>query len=72
MRDAVETVRAAYKHLGLEFSDAFAQAIRVYLKEKPREKFGKHRYAAEDYGLTNGEIRKRFRFYTNHYGVKLE
>jgi hypothetical protein len=72
MRDAVGTVQAAYQHLGLEFSEAFAQAIRVYLKEKPREKFGKHYYAAEDYGLTNGEIRERFRFYTDHYGVELE
>lgn len=72
MRDAVGTVQAAYHHLGLEFSEAFAQAIRRYLEEKPREKFGKHRYAAEDYGLTNGELRERFRFYMDHYGVELE
>lgn len=72
MRDPVGTVQAAYRHLGLEFTDAFARAIRTYLKEKPREKFGKHRYAAADYGLTNGELRERFGFYTDHYGVELE
>jgi len=72
MRDPVGTVQAAYRHLGLEFTDTFAQAIRTYLKEKPREKFGKHRYAATDYGLTDDDLRERFRFYTDHYGVELE
>jgi hypothetical protein len=72
MHDPVVAVHAIYDQLGLDFSDAFADRMRKYLREKPRDKFGKHRYAAEDYGLTDAGIREHFRFYTNHYGIELE
>jgi hypothetical protein len=68
----VVAVHAIYDQLGLDFSDAFADRMRKYLREKPRDKFGKHRYAAEDYGLTDAGIREHFRFYTDHYGIELE
>ena len=58
--------------LGLPFTAAFAEAIGDYLAKKPRDRFGKHRYAAEDYGLSTAGIREAFRFYTDHYGIALE
>ncbi|MBP1685272.1 MAG: sulfotransferase family protein [Deltaproteobacteria bacterium] len=72
MRDPVAAVNGIYDQLGLEFSGAFADRIRQYLRDKPRDKFGKHRYAAEDYGLSDAGIRDHFRFYTDHYGIELE
>ncbi|MFN8628533.1 MAG: sulfotransferase [Candidatus Binatia bacterium] len=72
MRDPVVAVQRIYAELGLEFSGAFADRIATYLRDKPRDKFGKHRYAAEDYGLTDAAIREQFRFYTDHYGIELE
>lgn len=72
MRDPVAAVHGIYDQLGLGFSDAFADRIRTYLRDKPRDKFGKHRYAAEDYGLTDAGIREQFSFYTDHYGIELE
>jgi len=72
MRDPVAAVHRIYDQLGLAFSAAFADRITTYLREKPRNKFGKHRYAAEDYGLTDAGIREQFRFYTDHYGIELE
>lgn len=72
MKDPVGTVERTYDALGLPFTAAFADAIGDYLAKKPRDQFGKHRYAAEDYGLSNAGIREAFRFYTDHYGIALE
>jgi len=72
MADPVATIAGAYETLGCEFGDDFAEKIRAYLVAKPRGKFGTHRYAAEDYGLTDQKIREDFRFYTDHFGVALE
>ncbi len=72
MRDPVGSVEKAYASLELPFSAGFADAIRDYLANKPRDHFGKHRYAAADYGLSEAGIRESFRFYTDHYGIALE
>ena len=72
MTDPVATIRGAYDQLGLEFSDEYGERIRAYLADKPRHKFGKHKYASEDYGLTDEQIRQDFRFYTDHYSIALE
>lgn len=72
MTDPVAAIRGAYERLSLEFSSDFEERIRAYLVEKPRHKFGKHEYAAEDYGLSDQQIRDDFRFYTDHFGIALE
>lgn len=72
MRDPVAAIESVYDQLKLEFSDGFAQNIRQYLLEKPKGKFGVHEYKAEDFGLDNKQIRDKFRFYTEHYGIVLE
>lgn len=72
MKDPVRAVEGVYAALGLPFSGRFADAIRTYLAQKPRDHFGKHRYQAEDYGLTQASIREAFRFYTDHYQIALE
>jgi hypothetical protein len=72
MKDPVGTVERMYDRLGLPFDGSFADAIRDYLRAKPRHSFGKHAYCAEDHGLTNAGIRDTFRFYTDHYDIALE
>lgn len=72
MSSPTETIRQAFQALDIEFSEDFSQKIQQYLIDRPREKYGKHRYATEDFNLTNTEIRERFRFYTDHYNIKLE
>jgi hypothetical protein len=72
MQHPVRAVEEVYAALGLPFSGRFADAIRDYLARKPRDRLGKHRYRAQDYGLSNDGIRDAFRFYTDHYRVALE
>lgn len=72
MQDPVAAVESIYDAFGLAFSGAFADSIRDYLRNKPRNQFGRHHYRAEDYGLSEAGIRDTFRFYTEHYAVQLE
>ena len=46
-----------------------AERIRRYLAEKPRGKFGTHRYRPEEWGFDAAELRERFRPYTEHLGT---
>jgi len=72
LRDSVGTLREAYAGMGRELTPEHAERVRRYLAEKPQGKFGRHRYSPEEWGFDSGELRERFRPYTDHYGVALE
>ena len=72
MADPVATVRAAYEHLGLPWSAGHGDAITRYLADKPKGKFGTHRYDPADLGLSNELIRQHYQAYVDHYGVVSE
>jgi hypothetical protein len=72
MTDPVGSISRAYSNLGLSFSDRHAEQISTYLAEKPRNKFGRHRYSAQDFGMSVGQIREQFKFYTDHFDIALE
>jgi hypothetical protein len=72
LRDPVATLRAAYQRMGRRFSDEHAEAIRRYLAEKPKGKFGVHQYSPEDWGMSAAELRNNLAPYIAHFGVALE
>ena len=72
LRDPVETLRRAYDTMERPFTDEHAERIRAYLAEKPQGKFGKHRYAPEDWGFRAEDLRARLATYIDHYRVALE
>jgi hypothetical protein len=72
LRDPVATLRAAYQRMGRRFSDEHAEAIRRYLAEKPKGKFGVHQYSPEDWGMSAAALRKNLAPYIAHFGVALE
>ena len=72
LRDPVATLRRAYDRMGRRFTDEHAEAIRRYLAEKPKGKFGVHHYAPEDWGMSAPELRKNLAPYIEHFGVALE
>ena len=72
MRDPVATLRAAYTRMGRRFSDEHAEAIRRYLSEKPKGKFGVHAYTPEEWGFTAAELRQSLTPYLTGFGVALE
>lgn len=72
MRDPVATIRAAYEGMGRAFTSEHADRIRTYLAEKPRGKFGLHKYTPEEWGFTRDELRKRLAPYVSTFGIELE
>ncbi len=72
MADAVGAVEALYGRMGRPFLGEHADAIRRYLADKPKGKFGQHRYSAEEWGFDPARLRERMRPYTDYYGIALE
>lgn len=65
--DPVGTLRGIYAHFDLPWSDAYTTALEEYIQSQPKNKHGKHQYAAEDFGLTNAEIDERLGFYSEYF-----
>ena len=72
MSDPVATLRAAYDRMGRDFTDDHAAAVLDYLANKPKGKFGVHRYQPEDWGFTAEGLRSALAPYIDHYGVARE
>ena len=72
MADPAAAIGAAYDQMGREFLGEHADAIRRYVANKPKGKFGAHAYTPEQWGFDLQEVRERARPYTDHYGVDLE
>lgn len=72
MKDPVEAIRGAYAAMERPFRKEHAERIVAYLAEKPKGKFGTHRYAPEDWGLTAEGLRTTLRPYIEQFGVELE
>jgi hypothetical protein len=72
LSDPVGTVEQAYERMQCEFTGKHADRIRTYLAEKPRGKFGVHKYTAVDWGFDAEALRERLAPYVEHFGVTLE
>ncbi len=72
VRDPVGTLRAVYQRMGRSFTPEHAERVRSYLAEKPRGKFGVHRYTAEEWGFREASLRSQLRPYIEAFGVELE
>jgi len=70
--DPVATVERAYARLGLPFTGAARAGMAEWAAANPRGRHGTHRYRLEDYGVDPAEVRRRFGFYTDRFGVPLE
>jgi len=58
-----------YAAIGYELDPAAEAAMRQWQRDRPKDKHGTHRYAAEDFGLTTTAIRDRMAGYIEHYGL---
>ena len=72
MGDPVSTMSAAYARMGRDFTDNHAAAVLDYLANKPKGKFGVHRYQPEDWGFTAESLREAMAPYIDHFGVASE
>jgi hypothetical protein len=72
MADPAAAVEKLYGQMSRPFLPEHGDAIRRYVAEKPKGKFGKHKYSAEEWGFDPAKLREKMRPYTDHYGIALE
>ena len=72
LADPIGSVERVYERMQREFTTEHAERIRTYLAEKPRGKFGFHKYRAADWGFDAEALRSRLSPYIDHFGVTLE
>ena len=67
MADQIGTLQRIHDHFGLKFTDEARKAMAGYLENRPREKYGKHDYALEQFGLTEKQLSPQFSDYRDQY-----
>jgi hypothetical protein len=72
LRDPVDAIRRAYAAMERDFRSEHEARIRDYLKQKPRGKFGVHRYTPEEWGFTKDEVRAVLADYIERERIELE
>ncbi len=71
-RDPMGVVRGIYRHFNRELTDGAEAAMQRFVTENPKDKHGVHRYTLEEFGLDRETEWRRFRFYTEQYGIDPE
>ena len=72
MGSPIDTMRKLYAGLGDDFTEGAQQGMQSWLDDNPQNKFGKHEYKLDQYGLTTGQVRDAFEPYSNRYTVESE
>jgi hypothetical protein len=65
MTDPIGGFRRAMELMNLKVGSADTQAASAWMSANPRDANPRHRYKAEDYGMTDEQIRTAFKFYTD-------
>jgi hypothetical protein len=68
--DPLGTVKRIYDHYDLAWSENNESALDGFINRNPKNKHGKHRYAAADYALIESEVADRLGFYCDYFGLK--
>jgi Sulfotransferase family len=70
-RDSVAVLRKVYRFLNLELTADIEAAVGAWEQDPGRNKFARNSYSAEEFGLTNEQIRTAFRPYIERFGAHL-
>lgn len=65
--DPLGTVARIYGDVGLGLTEEASAAMHAWIDNRPRETGARPAYSAEDYGLSDDAIRKRFQAYTDRF-----
>lgn len=63
----IKVLEAIYRHMGESLNVAMKVAVENYVTKNPKDKYGRHDYCYDDYGVTQEIIRSKFDFYYQHF-----
>lgn len=67
IKSPITILEQVYKHIGEDFSDTMKIDAGNYLASNPKNKFGKHRYNGDEFGLDKKELIDKFEFYYSRF-----
>ena len=67
--DPAGTVKQIYTHFDLPWTSEYENALNSFINNNPKNKHGKHHYAASEYGLDEEEMTQRYKFYSDYVGL---
>ncbi len=70
--DPMGVVRGVYDFLGYELTPTVEQAIADWQVANRSGAQGTHQYTAEQFGLSEAQLRDDYRFYTDHFDITIE
>lgn len=72
MNDPISAMRKLYTSLGDDFTEAAESGMQTWLDDNPQNKFGKHEYNLEKFGLSVEKVKPAFERYLSRYDVEPE
>lgn len=66
--DPIGQMKRLYARFDEPFTEEAEAAMAQFLTKNPKGKFGKHSYTLEQFGVTEDEVRERYREYREKYG----
>lgn len=72
MRDPIAELERIHAFAGVPFDDATRRAAEQTKSRNVQHKYGRHRYALADFGLSEERLEKELGFYRSHFGIPHE
>jgi hypothetical protein len=72
MADPVATVRDLYRSFGDEVGELHSRRMEIFLEDRPKDVFGRHRYDPVDFAWSYAGLGEEFSQYTQRYRVRTE
>lgn len=66
--DPIGTVRGIYAHFDLPWTESYENELEAYIEKNKKDKHGKHKYSAAEFGLTEDEITERSKAFSEYFG----
>jgi len=67
LADPVSVVRKVYARFDLPFPEKLRERIEEFLQQNPKDRYGKHHYNLEEFGLNLEEETRRYSFYRERF-----
>ncbi len=72
MADPIPSIRRIYERVGVPLTPAAESAMRAWTTQNPQHRHGKHRYALDDFGLTEAQVEDAFSAYRTRFAIPRE
>lgn len=69
MNDPIRAVESIYEHFHMELTQETRQSMIQFLSDNRQNKFGRHAYTSEEFGLNSGILEEQFKDYIHMFDL---